>query len=138
MKNSRLVGSVFSSKTHIEDKKGMIVIADDDPAILDAMKLMLEFYHFQVETIADGNIIPKLLSLQPKLIFLDICMSGTNGGDICRSLKAIEETKEIPVIMISASCDLIEIVKESGADDYLAKPFAMHELLSKVNKYVLN
>jgi DNA-binding response OmpR family regulator len=138
MKSSNVIGSIKPKETYIPEQKGTIVIADDDIAILDAMKLMLEFYNFEVVTIADGDIVPKLLSMQPKLLFLDICMSGVDGRDICRALKAIEATKDIPVIMISANCDLIRTAEDSGADDYLAKPFGMQDLLSKVNKYLLN
>lgn len=138
MKNTNIIGSVKSQHTQILDKKNTIVIADDDPAILDAMKMILEFYNFEVETIAEGDIVTKLMSLQPKLLFLDVCMSGVDGRDICKALKTIQTTKDIPVVMISASRELVEAVKESGADDYLAKPFGMQELISKVNKYLLN
>ncbi len=119
-------------------ERNTIVIVDDDIAILEAMKMVLEFYNYRVETIADGEVMPKLASLQPKLLFLDVCMSGVDGGDICRSLKMTEETKDIPVVMISASYDLRQVMQESGADDCLAKPFEIHDLLSKINKYLLN
>ena len=75
---------------------------DDDPAILEAMKMILELYNYDVETIADGAIIQKLVSMQPKLLFLDICMSGIDGGDICKSLKATAATKDIPVAQRSS------------------------------------
>lgn len=138
MKNTNIVGRVQPQQTHLFQKKNTIVIVDDDPAILEAMKMILELYNYDVETIADGEIIPKLASLQPKLLFLDICMSGIDGGDICKNLKETDATKNIPVIMISASYNLKEVMHESGADDYLAKPFELHDLLSKVNKYLLN
>lgn len=138
MKNSNIVGSVITQQTQITDKKNTIVIADDDPAILEAMKMMLELFNFNVETVADGMVVPKLMSLQPQLLFLDICMSGTDGRDICKTLKALDSTKDIPVIMISASRDLKEAVKEAGANDFLEKPFEMKELLSKINKFLAN
>ncbi len=115
-----------------------ILIADDDPSILEAMKMMLEMFDFNVETIGDGRVISQLATIKPKLLFLDICMSGVDGRDVCKSLKANDATKDIAVVMISASCDLINSVKESGADDYLAKPFEMNDLLSKVHKYLPN
>lgn len=138
MKTTNLIGSVQNQCIKIFDKQSTIVIADDDMAILDAMKMMLELYNFDVETIADGLVVPKMMAMQPKLLFLDICLSGVDGKEICKTLKTIESTKDIPVIMISASCDLLQAVKDSGADDFLAKPFEMHDLLSKVNKYLLN
>jgi DNA-binding response OmpR family regulator len=138
MKRLPIVGSVQSQRTKFSNHKPTIVVADDDPSILDAMKTILELYNFQVETIVDGMVMPKLVSLQPKLLLLDICMSGVDGRDICKTLKTTETTKNIPVIMISASYDLASCLSESGADDFIAKPFEMQELLSKVNKYLLN
>jgi len=138
MKNANIVGSVKQQTSTYPDKKHTIVVADDDLAICDAMKMILEFYNYEVETIADGDIVSKLMSSQPKLLFLDVCMSGVDGRDICKALKKIQTTKDIPVVMISASRELEDAVKESGADDYLAKPFGMQELISKVNKYLLN
>lgn len=138
MKNANIVGRVQNQQTHLLTKRNKIVIVDDDPAILEAMKMILELYNYDVETIADGDLMSKLVSLQPKLLFLDICMSGVDGGDICKNLKMSDATKDIPVIMISASYNLKEVTKDSGADDFLAKPFELHDLLSKVNKYLLN
>src|SRR6266576_2072524 len=131
MKNTNIVGTVQNRQTQLLQKKNTIVIVDDDLAILEAMKMILELYHFDVETIADGEVITRLASIQPKLLFLDICMSGVDGGDICKSLKTTEATKDIPVIMISASYNLLEVTQDSGADDYLAKPFELHDLLTK-------
>jgi DNA-binding response OmpR family regulator len=138
MKNSSIVGEIQTRSGQFNRNENIIVIADDDPAILDAMKMILELYDFKVETVEDGRVLPKLMSLRPKLLFLDICMSGVDGGEICKTLKTIDATKDIPVVMISASCDLIKTVKQVGADDYLAKPFEVQDLLSKVNKYLLN
>jgi CheY-like chemotaxis protein len=119
-------------------KDNFIVVADDDPAILDAMKMILEFYNFTVETVADGLLLPQLLRHKPQLLFLDVCMAGVNGGEICKALKKNVETKDIPVVMISANTDLVKTVKQSGADDYLAKPFQIEDLISKVDKYLAN
>ncbi|HSX09035.1 MAG TPA: response regulator [Candidatus Saccharimonadales bacterium] len=138
MRKTKVIGTVKPSQKKISDQDNVIVVADDDPAILDAMKMILESYNYKVETVSDGSVLPKLMTIKPKLLFLDIRMSGVNGKDVCRELKEIDETKDIPVVMISASCDLIKIVKEAGADDFLEKPFEMNDLLSKVNKYLLN
>lgn len=138
MKSEPIIGIVQKEKTQISDEKNVIVVADDDPAILDAMKMILELYNFTVETIADGLIFPRLAALKPKLLFLDVCMSGVDGAEVCKTLKMSDATKDIPVIMISASYDLVKTVKQVGADDYLAKPFEVQDLISKVNKFLLN
>ena len=102
MKNTNIVGRVQPQKTQLLQKKNTIVIVDDDLAILEAMKMILELYNYDVETIADGEVIPRLASLQPKLLFLDICMSGVDGGDICKSLNISRET-----VVLSLLNDLI-------------------------------
>ena len=137
MRSARIIHSLEEDNSKILTNN-TIVIADDDPAILDAMKMILEFYNYSVVTCADGYVIPLVATLKPKLLFLDICMSGIDGRDICKALKKTDGIKDIPVVMISASCDLLKVVKESGADDYLPKPFEVTDLISKVNKYLLN
>lgn len=126
------------NKISVAQEKPTIVIVDDDPDILEAMKMMLELYDFKVETIADGIVFPKLKKLQPQLLFLDIRMSGVDGRTICRQLKSKAETKHIPVIMISANANLQRSFEEAGANDYLEKPFDMEDLLHKIKKFVIN
>jgi DNA-binding response OmpR family regulator len=138
VKNINIVGRVQTQSPNLITQKNTIVVADDDPSILEAMKMILEIHNYNVITIGDGEVLAKLAVIQPKLLFLDICMSGVDGRDICKSLKTTDATKDIPVVMISASCDLEEVVKGTGADDYLAKPFELRDLISKVNKYLLN
>jgi DNA-binding response OmpR family regulator len=115
--------------------KKKILIADDDRAILDALKLMLEEVGYEVNTSSDGKTIQTVKKYYPDLLLLDIWMSGVDGRDICKELKAYELTKHIPIIMISANRDTETIAKESGADDFLTKPFGMNDLLSKVEKH---
>jgi DNA-binding response OmpR family regulator len=138
MKTTKVIGSIQKEPTVMAKRNHTIVVADDDPAILDAMQMILELYGFQVETINDHAIVPKLLSIRPKLVFLDIAMSGIDGRDVCRALKSIDSMKDIPVVMISASSNLVNVIEEAGADDYLAKPFELQDLISKVNKFLLN
>ncbi|MBA3724624.1 MAG: response regulator [Candidatus Levybacteria bacterium] len=116
--------------------KTKILVADDDPAILDAIKMMLEFCDYDVDTIDDGAVIKILRQKKPKLLLLDIWMSGIDGRDICKKLKGLKETRDIPVILISASRDIERSSREAGANDFIAKPFEMNELLTKIEKYV--
>jgi CheY-like chemotaxis protein len=114
--------------------KKKVLIADDDPAILDALQLMLEDEGYDVRTSENGESIKQLKDF-PDVLLLDIWMSGIDGRDICKALKSSEETKHIPVIMISANRDTEQIAREAGADDFLTKPFEMDQLLEKVKKY---
>jgi DNA-binding response OmpR family regulator len=109
-----------------------IMIADDDPGIVDAVEMLLEFEGYEVSSTVDGATVLDLKDELPDLLLLDIWMSGEDGRDICKKLKQIEITKNIPVIMISASRDIKESAIAAGADDFLAKPFEMNDLLQKI------
>ena len=112
-----------------------ILVADDNPAILDALKIMLEENAYKVETTLNGASAQDMQKPLPDLLLLDIGMSGTNGGDICKLLKSKDETKHIPIIMISATKDIEKISQECGADDFIPKPFQMDYLLEMISKY---
>ena len=117
-------------------KPKRILVADDDPAIVEATTLILEEFGYQVESTVDGATIYKMEIVYPDLLLLDIWMSGQDGREICKYLKKKELTKNIPIIMISASKDVAISAKEAGADDFIAKPYDMDELLSKVAKFL--
>ena len=116
--------------------RGKILVADDDPGIVDALQLVLEEANYEVQTTTDGNTVKKVDAQLPDVILLDIWMSGEDGRDICKLLKSRNDTKRIPIIMISATSDLAKSAKAAGADDFLSKPFQMEHLLEKVEKYV--
>jgi len=108
------------------------MIADDDPGIVDAIEMLLEFEGYEVSSTVDGSTVLDMKHDLPDLLLLDIWMSGEDGRDICKKLKQEPLTKNIPVIMISASRDIKESAMEAGADDFLAKPFEMDDLLKKI------
>lgn len=116
--------------------KKTILVADDDPAIVESTRLILEEFGYQVESTVDGQTIYKMEKDYPDLLLLDIWMSGQDGREICKYLKSDTETKAIPVIMISASRDIKQSTLEAGADDFLSKPFDMHALLEKIEKWI--
>ena len=107
------------------------MVADDDLSILECVKLMLEFEGYTVQTTPMGNSLLTLKEL-PDLILLDIWMSGVDGREICKLLKADPKTSHIPVLLFSASTKLCLSASEAGADDYLEKPFEMNDLLRKI------
>lgn len=113
-----------------------VMVADDDPAIVDAISMILEIGGYDVATASDGNTIRRMQSQLPDLLLLDVWMSGEDGREICKELKNREKTKSIPVIMISASKDIEKSAKQAGADDFIAKPFDMDQLLQKIEQYV--
>lgn len=114
-----------------------IFLVDDDEGILGAVVMVLEDAGFQVHVSSNGDaVLQQIQSFQPDLILLDMLLSGSDGRKIAVRLKQDEATREIPIIMISAHPRAKESAKTSGADDFLAKPFEIHQLLEKINTYI--
>jgi DNA-binding response OmpR family regulator len=110
-----------------------ILVVDDDTDILSVMEILLTMKGFEVEVTTKGeNTFPKIASFRPDLILLDVLISGHDGRTICRKLKADKDTRHIPVIMFSAHPGAAATIAEYGADDFIAKPFDVTNLLQKV------
>ena len=113
-----------------------ILVVDDDMNILETMQFMLAAEGHDV-TIADrgefAEALPERHGLLPDLIILDILLSGKDGRDITRKLKHEQETHAIPILLFSAVPEVEKSARESGADDFLAKPFDIDDLLKKIN-----
>ena len=112
-----------------------ILVADDDPAIVESVKMLLEDEGYDVETTVNGGTVTDARVELPDVILLDIWMSGQDGRTICQTLKSGASTKDIPVIMISANRDARELARAAGADDFIAKPFDADFLLEKIAKF---
>jgi|SRR5690348_6293136 DNA-binding response OmpR family regulator len=114
-----------------------ILVVDDDADILSVMETLLTKKGFEVETTTKGeNTFPKIESFKPDLILLDVLISGNDGRAICRKLKSNQETMHIPVIMFSAHPAAATSISEYGADDFIAKPFDVNNLLQKVHHQI--
>lgn len=109
-----------------------ILVADDDRAILEVMRMILELEGYEVKTTQDGSRVKDLSLQSPDLLLLDIGLSGYDGKEICLALKASKKTKHMPIILVSANKDITRIAKEAGADGFLIKPFDLKDLLSMV------
>lgn len=117
-------------------KQKTIFVVDDDPGILEVITIILTERNYKVVAFSDGtNILTEVKKQKPDLIFLDIWISGSDGRDITRRLKAETETKEIPIIIVSALNETEKIAKEVGADSFLAKPFDIDTLARQVTKF---
>ena len=113
-----------------------IMVIDDDPAILDSIGMLLEFEGYRVTVCSDAAGLLLMESELPDLLLLDIWMSGTDGRDICKQLKQKSSTKNIPVVLISASREIEKSAKQAGANDFLSKPFELDDLLRKVEMHI--
>ncbi len=112
-----------------------IFIVEDELDFLSTLTERLEFEGFVVATAVDGEeALKKIPQEKPDLILLDIMLPEMNGYQVCRELKSNPETKTIPVVVVTAKSQESDKfwAKETGADDYLTKPFEMEELLQKI------
>lgn len=116
-------------------KKKKIFVADDDPDILEIISIILEDYGYEVEKANSGQKLLKLKENFPDLILLDISMAGEDGSEICKKLKQLHETKDIPVLLVSANRNLELAATQCYANGYVSKPFDVEYLLSKVKEY---
>jgi DNA-binding response OmpR family regulator len=112
-----------------------ILAVDDDLYILDALTELLQYSGYEIATTPKGDeVFNKIDESVPDLILLDVMLAGFDGRDVCKKLKENKKTQNIPVIMISATPNIAESVKNSGADDYIAKPFDISQLLEKIEQ----
>ena len=112
-----------------------ILIADDEPNQLELLSFNLEQAGFEVMTAADGQQALQIAREDhPDLVILDWMMPHLSGMDVCRNLRGLEETKWLPIIMLSARSEEGDrtLGLDNGADDYLTKPFSPRELVSRV------
>ncbi|MDU3174859.1 MAG: response regulator, partial [Corynebacterium striatum] len=109
-----------------------ILVVDDDPAISEMLTIVLEAEGFEPIAVTDGNeAVPAFHEHEPELILLDLMLPGMNGVDICR---AIRSESAVPIVMLTAKTDTVDVVLglESGADDYITKPFKPKELVARI------
>lgn len=122
----------FCYNVYMQTKQKTILVADDDEAIVDSISAILDLSGYEVLYVNDGTSVMQAVKAQPDLILLDIQMPGHDGQAVCRQLKRQASTKDIPVIIVSASMDVRSKAEQVGADDYLEKPFEMEVLQQKV------
>lgn len=117
----------------------LILAVDDEVNILELLKFNLTKEGYQVITVTDGQQALKVARAEkPDLIILDIMLPEMDGYDVCRLLKANQETAGIPVIMLSARGDVLDKVVglELGAEDYVTKPFSPREMVARVKVHL--
>lgn len=109
-----------------------ILIVDDEPGLRDLVRINLEHEGFGVLQAEDGRQGLSMIREQsPDLVILDVMMPDMDGWEVCRKLR---EFSQVPVLMLTARVQSKDIVTglESGADDYLLKPFNMDELIARI------
>jgi len=107
-------------------------VVDDDPALAEMLTIVLRGEGFDTAVVSDGSkAMLALRELKPDLVLLDLMLPGMNGIDVCRAIRA---ESGVPVVMLTAKSDTVDVVLglESGADDYVVKPFKPKELVARL------
>lgn len=112
-----------------------VLIVDDDPLARETLEALLRREQYHLLFAASGvDVLPRMDELAPDLILMDIMMPGMNGFDVCRQLKAMPEYRHIPIILITALDSTADFVRglDSGADEFISKPFNTPELKARI------
>src|ERR687895_48902 len=113
-----------------------ILVVDDDASLAEMLTIVLQGEGFETTVVGDGTgALPALRESSPDLVLLDLMLPGMNGIDVCRAIRA---ESGVPVVMLTAKSDTVDIVLglESGADDYVVKPFKPKELVARIRARV--
>jgi two-component system alkaline phosphatase synthesis response regulator PhoP len=116
--------------------KGRILVVDDEVYIVHILDFSLGMEGYEVITALDGEqALERVAQQKPDLIVLDIMMPKLDGYETCKVLKSRDETKDIPVILLSAKGRNVDQKTgfEVGADDYITKPFSPRKLVERIN-----
>ena len=112
-----------------------ILILDDDQDLLSVVKSLLKKGGFEVFAFADWKKAwENIKKNKPNLILLDVFLKGFDGLDVCKKIKSTYSTRNIPVIMVSSFPNIADTaIYEYGADEFIAKPFEVGEMIKKIN-----
>ena len=116
-------------------QKKRIILLEDEEDIAALIKLQADISGYILHVEVDGvNGLKAIEREKPDLVVLDIMLPGQNGFDVCRKIKSHPELKKIPIVIISAKSEELDVVLglELGADDYVAKPFSPKVLFSRI------
>lgn len=112
--------------------RGRILIVDDDIALGEMLGIVLRGEGFETETVTRGDEVMRVFrEFQPDVVLLDVMLPGKDGIEVCREIRG---ESGVPIVMLTARSDTVDVVLglESGADDYVVKPFKPKELVARV------
>ena len=115
--------------------KPTILVVEDEAPLLTLLRYNLEKQGFRVEEAADGQeALLRVSEARPDLVLLDWMLPALSGIEVCRQLRRRPGTRDLPIIMVTARTEDQDAVRalDTGADDYIAKPFAMEALLARI------
>jgi two-component system, OmpR family, response regulator MtrA len=112
--------------------KGRVLVVDDDTALAEMIGIVLRSEGFEPVFCEDGDsALATFRATQPDLVLLDLMLPGKDGNEVCRQIRG---ESGVPIVMLTAKSDTVDVVLglESGADDYISKPFKPKELVARV------
>ncbi|MBL9058223.1 MAG: phosphate regulon transcriptional regulator PhoB [Rhodobacteraceae bacterium] len=121
------------------DPRPLVLLVEDEPAQREVLAYNLEAEGFEVAQASNGEeALEAVADTPPDLILLDWMMPHVSGLEVCRRLKLRPETRNIPVIMLSARSEEVDKVRglETGADDYVIKPYSVVELMARLKAHL--
>jgi CheY-like chemotaxis protein len=120
------------------DKK-TILIVDDNEDIITTYRVVLDRMGYAVVVVKDGSeVLGVMEKVKPDLVLLDVLLPGLSGSEVCKALKGTSQTRNIPVVAITASvsADTRKRMKEVGADEFLLKPIDVSDLNRVIKQFL--
>ena len=115
--------------------KPLVLVVEDEAALVTMLRYNLEKQGFRVEEAADGQeALTRIAEMPPDLVLLDWMLPVMSGLEVCRQIRRRPDTRDLPIIMVTARAEEQDAVRglNTGADDYIAKPFSMDALLARM------
>ncbi|OGR82893.1 MAG: hypothetical protein A2901_08775 [Elusimicrobia bacterium RIFCSPLOWO2_01_FULL_54_10] len=122
-----------------KQKSKTILVIEDEPDVAESLEAKLRLEGYAVQLASDGEAgVEKARAVKPDLILMDLMMPKLNGAEACKILKEHPQTKNIPIIVLTASqkVESVELSFVVGADDFLNKPYTNDLLLQKIKKHL--
>ncbi len=117
-------------------EKGTVLLVEDEEEIVTFVDMLLEGEGYRVEVARDGEEgLESIRQERPGVVLVDLTLPGMSGGEFIRRLRD-EFGPGIPTVILSAGRDLDKVAAQVGADDFLAKPFEIDDLVAKVRKWI--
>ncbi len=122
--------------TDLAEPRGSVLVVDDDASLAEMLSIVLRQEGFDSRIVGRGDVaLDAFRDYKPDLVLLDLMLPGKDGIDVCKEIRA---ESGVPIVMLTAKGDTIDVVVglESGADDYIVKPFKPKELVARVRARV--
>ena len=110
-----------------------VLVLDDSKELLQMLKTIFQLHNYEVRTaLTKSSLMAHIDIFKPDIILMDVLLNGSNGREICKELKASDDTKNIPVILLSGSHEQLRNFNECNADDIIEKPFEFEDVERKI------